>query len=353
MPSISHEPARAWVDVDLGALRANARTVAAISGARLLPMVKADGYGLGALAAVRALEPLEPWGYGVATVDEGATLRAAGIDRPIVVFSPLIPDAIPRYLAHRLRPAIDEIEALRAWLGQGSAPFHVDIDTGMSRSGFRWTGDTGWRNLLAGSAGFEGCFTHFHSAEGDPASVHRQWRRFQQLLEALPGRPPLVHVANSAAALQGNTYACDLVRPGIFLYGGGAGGPAPEPVARLRARVVSERIVRAGETVSYGGTWTAPRDTRVATLAIGYADGVPRSLSNTGVVELGGRLAPIVGRVTMDFIMVAPDVAVSRGDVATIFGGLVSLDDQARRAGTISYELLTSLGPRLPRRYHA
>ncbi len=351
MPSIAPLPERAWADVDLGALKANARTVARISGARLLPMVKANAYGLGLIPVVRALETLDPWGFGVATVDEGAELRAAGITRPIVVFTPLSPSMVSRHLEHALRPSIGDAAALAAWLGQGPGPFHLEVDTGMARSGFRWTGDTSWRELLKGAAGFEGFFTHFHSAEDDPASVHRQWQRFQHLLEALPVTPAIVHAANSAAALQGRRYAGDAVRPGIFLYGGEVGGPAPETVVRVRARVVAERIVRAGDTVSYGGSWTAPRDTRVATLAMGYADGMLRSLSNQGAVELHGHIAPVVGRVTMDFTMVATEVGVAVGDVATVYGGLVSLDDQARRAGSISYELLTSLGPRVPRRF--
>jgi len=351
MPSIANLPARAWVDIDLGALKANARTVARTSGARLLPMVKANAYGLGIIPVAQALETLDPWGFGVASIEEGAELRSAGITRPIVVFTPLSAPLIDQHLAHSLRPSIGDVAALEAWLGQGSAPFHLELDTGMSRSGFRWTADTGWRERLRGAVGFEGCFTHFHSAEDDPASVHRQWQRFHQMLEALPARPPLVHAANSAAALQGHRYAGDAVRPGIFLYGGDVGGPAPETVVRLRARVVAERIVRAGDSVSYGGSWTAPRDTRVATLAIGYADGMLRSLSNQGAVELQGHLAPVVGRVTMDCTMVATEVKVALGDVATVYGGLVSLDDQARRAGSISYELLTSLGPRVQRRY--
>jgi alanine racemase len=122
-------------------------------------------------------------------------------------------------------------------------------------------------------------------------------------------------------------------------------------VVRLQARVVATRTVRSGDSVSYGATWIAPRDTLVATLGIGYADGVPRALGNSGLVELAGRIALVVGRVTMDFTMVAPEAACAVGDVATIYGGLVSLDEQARRAGTISYELLTSIGARLPRRY--
>ncbi len=351
MPSITNPPERAWADIDLGALKANARTVARISGARLLPMVKANAYGLGAIPVVRALETLDPWGYGVATIDEGVELRTAGITRPVVVFAPLQAALVSRYLTDALRPTIGDAAALAAWLAQGSAPFHLEVDTGMSRSGFRWTGDAGWREQLREATGFEGCFTHFHSPEEDAASVHRQWQRFQQALEALPRRPALVHAANSAAALQGARYAGDLVRPGIFLFGGDAGGPAPETVVRLRAPVVATRVVRSGDSVSYGGSWIAPRDTRVATLAIGYADGMLRSLSNQGAVELHGHLAPVVGRVTMDFTMVATEVAAEPGDVATVYGGLVSLDEQARRAGSISYELLTSLGPRVTRHY--
>ncbi len=351
MPSIANPPERAWADIDLGALKANARTVARISGARLLPMVKADAYGLGVIPVVQALETLDPWGYGVATIEEGVQLRTAGITRPVVVFTPLQAALAPRYLAHALRPTIGDAPALVAWLAHGSAPFHVEADTGMARSGFPWTGDAGWREPLGEATGFEGFFTHFHSAEDDPASVHRQWQRFQQMLEALPRRPALVHAANSAAALQGARYAADLVRPGIFLFGGAAGGPAPEAVVRLRAPVVATRIVRSGDSVSYGGSWIAPRDTRVATLALGYADGMLRSLSNRGAVELHGHLARVVGRVTMDFTMVATDVAAEPGDVATVYGGIVSLDEQARRGGSISYELLTSLGQRVPRHY--
>lgn len=353
MTSIPQETARVWADVDLRALVQNARTVARISGARLLPMVKANGYGLGALAAARALEVLDPWGYGVATIEEGAELRAGGVTRPILVFTPIHQSLIPRYRAHALRAVVGDTEGLDAWLtGMGSAPFHVEVDTGMARSGFRWNADPIWRSKLSEAAGWEGIFTHFYSAETDPASVHRQWRRFQQVLDAVPRRPQLVHAANSAAALTGPTYAGDMVRPGIFLYGGLAGGTAiPQTVLRLNSRVVAVRTVRAGDTVSYGATWEAPRDTVIATLAAGYADGIPRSLGNQGRVELNGRVFPIVGRVTMDFMMLAVDGPVAVGDVATICGGLVSLDDQARHAGTISYELITGLGTRIPRRY--
>ena len=358
------ETTRAWVDVDLAALAGNARTVAAISGRRLLPMVKANGYGLGAIAVTRALEPLDPWGYGVATVEEGQTLRAAGIGRPILVVSPLLPADTQRYLAQDLRPSIGDPVALAAWRAQCDRPFHLEVDTGMSRGGVRWDDARAFevmRAALAAAAGWEGVYTHFHSAETDRHSVQVQWERFQGTLATLPRRPALVHAANSAAALRGAAYAADLVRPGIFLYGGEAGSVSPLPVASLRARVVALRTVGKGETVSYGATWRAPTATTIATLGLGYADGFPRAANDAGhpkgtrtrLIELGGSTVPVVGRVTMDLTMVAVEQTVAVGDVATVFGGMISLDQQAEAAGTISYELLTALGGRVPRRYGA
>jgi alanine racemase len=359
--TFTSETARAWVDVDLGALRANARTLAALSGSRLLPMVKANGYGLGAVAVAQALEPLEPWGYGVASVEEGASLRGAGIGRPILVVSPLLPAAVEDHLAHDLRPTIGDLSALEAWCARSARPFHVEIDTGMARAGFRWD-DAPAREAAAerlrAETGWEGVFTHFHSIDEDPASAAVQWERFQLALAAMPRRPALVHAANSAGALRGRAFAADLIRPGIYLYGGGAGGHAPAVVAALRARVVAVRRIGAGETVSYGGTWRAPADTTIATLALGYADGFLRAADAGApsrpprLIELGDRCVPVVGRVTMDMTMVdVGDAAPAPGDVATVYGGRVSLDQQAAAAGTIAYELLTALGARLPRRY--
>jgi alanine racemase len=349
--SIPDETARAWAEISLTALVANARTVAGISGARLLPMVKANGYGLGAPMVARALEAVDPWGFGVATVEEGTSLRAAGILRPILVFAPLHPSLISRYLAQDLRPTISDLAALDAWIAEGSDRFHAEVDTGMSRTGFRWDDQSGWQNRLRSAPGLEGVFTHFYAAESDSKSIDTQWERLQQVVASLSRKAILLHAANSAAALRGRAYAGDLVRPGIFLYGGDAGGPVPEPVVKLRTRVVATRQIKAGDTVSYGGTWAAPAETLIATLGIGYADGVPRSLSNSGVVEVRGKLAPVVGRVTMDYTMVSCESPCAAGDIATVYGGLVSLDQQAERAGTISYELLTSIGARLPRRY--
>jgi alanine racemase len=225
----------------------------------------------------------------------------------------------------------------------------------MGRSGIPWD-DAGSlraaRKLLGNAPGWEGIFTMFHSAERDPDATAEQWRRFQKVIAALGHRPPLVHAAASAAGAYGRLYGADLTRPGIHLYGGCVVGLDSVPVAALRTRVVATRRVSAGTAVGYDGTWVAPNQLTVATLSIGYADGVHRRLSNGGAVELLGQRVRIVGRVTMDHLMVdAGDLPVAVGDVATIFGGLVTLEEQAALAGTISYEMLTSLGPRLPRRY--
>ena len=361
--TLSPDTARAWVDVDLGALAANARTLVALTGSRLLPMVKANGYGLGAVAVARALEALDPWGFGVASVEEGSALRQAGIARPILVLSPLPIEAIDAHLAADLRPAIGDPVALEAWCARSDRPFHLEIDTGMARAGIRWTDASALARsaaLLGAAPGWEGAFTHFHSAETDPASTASQWERFQGVLNAMPRRPALVHAANSAGALCGRAYAGDLIRPGIFLYGGEAGATSPAPVASLRARVLAVRRLAPGDPVSYGATWRAARATSIATVAIGYADGLPRASAESGMarpprlVELNGALAPVVGRVTMDMTMLDVGEAVPKpGDVATIYGGRVSLDQQARASGTIAYELLTALGSRVPRRYRS
>src|SRR5690606_20743400 len=210
---------RAWVDVDLDGLVANARRVAEVSGARLLPMVKGNGYGLGAVPVARALERIEPWGYGVAAVEEARELRAAGIDRPIVLFTPALGSWLPAIRAAGVRPVLSDLDTLRRWLADsGGAPFHVSIDTGMARGGFRHADRALLAELareLEGATGYEGICTHFHSADTDPVATGRCWEDFEAVVRALGRRPPLVHAANSAAAMAGTRYAADMARPGI------------------------------------------------------------------------------------------------------------------------------------------
>ena len=347
-------PGRAWLDIHLANLVANARTVQrAAGGTPLLPMVKADAYGLGAVPVAEALESLAPWGYGVATVPEGAALRAAGIDRPIVVFTPALAGSLDAYRAHGLHAVLDDPATAAAW----EAPFHLELDTGMGRCGVRW--DDADAIARVDLPALEGVFTHFHSADTDPGSVLVQWERFARAVAPLRNRKRLIHAASSSGAWRLQE-RLDLVRPGIFLYGGrlAADLPDPQPVATLRAPVVSVRRLQPGDGVSYGHDWRADRESTIVTLGVGYADGVLRSVQDRAEVLIGGRRYPVVGRVTMDFIMVdVGDEPVRAGTLATLIGAdgaeEITVDEFAAWAGTISYEVLTGFVGRLERRYPA
>ena len=347
------------MEVDVGALVDNARAVAKIAGARLLPVVKANAYGVGAVSISTALEQLDPWGYGVATLEEGAELRAAGITRPILVFMPARAQLFDDYDRYQLTPALGSAGSLLEWTTRGDRPFHIEIDTGMGRAGVRWD-EVDELGAALDTPSFEGCYTHFHSAERTDGSAERQVERFVEAVGRLPRRPALLHAANSAAALRGKQFAFDMVRPGIFLYGGvgAAGLEEPRPVVSIRARVLSVRRLRKGESVSYNASWVAPRDTVVATLGIGYADGVRRDIGLSGKahVLLRGRRCPIVGVVQMDMALVeSGTVEVQVGDVATLIGEdakqRVTLAEFASWSGELAHEVLTGLGPRLPRSY--
>jgi alanine racemase len=356
---MQRELTRAWVEIDLGALRRNAAAMAA-RGGQLLPMIKADAYGLGAIQAARVLETLDPWGYGVATVAEGAELRQSGIERPILIATPLLGEDLPEAHRWRLTPSLGRPEEISRWKSLGGGEWHLSIDTGMSRAGIRWDDVESVRELAA-SFPPEGAFTHFHSAALDAASVIEQRTRFEEAVSRLPARPRLLHAENSAALERLSSTRWDLVRPGVFLYGVGSGEGSlvvPEPVAHVRARVVDLRAVLPGETVSYDATFAVqgPAPRRIATLTIGYADGYRRSLSNCGTVLIRGAAAPVAGRVTMDMTMVdVTRIECEIGDVATLIGRdgeqLLDMVSVAERAGISPYELLTGLRGRLARVY--
>jgi alanine racemase len=349
--------ARAWVEVHLAALVENARTMARAAGTRLLPVVKANAYGVGAVAVSRALEPLDPWGYGVATIEEGAELRDAGITRPILVFMPPRAQLFDEYDRLQLTPALGDAGSILEWTTRGEHPFHLEIDTGMGRSGVRWD-EVDELGEAVDTPSLQGCYTQFHSADRADGSAERQLEQFLSAVERLPRRPALLHVANSAAALRGKRFAFDLVRPGVFLYGGapGEGLPQPSPVVSVRARVLSVRRVRQGESVSYNASWVAPHDTVVATLGVGYADGIRRLLGGEASVLLRGKRCPVVGLVTMDMTLVETGtLEVQVGDTATIVGEdakqRITLEEFAAWSGELQREFLTGLGARLPRVY--
>ncbi|HEV7387961.1 MAG TPA: alanine racemase [Gemmatimonadaceae bacterium] len=355
---MKHSLTRARIEIDLGALRRNGAAIARRAGVPLLPMIKADAYGLGAEAAVRALDPLEPWGYGIATVGEGEELRRLGVTRPIVVFTPLLAKDLTRARAARLTPTLGFPSEIEAWRDAGGGPWHLSIDTGMSRAGIPWREVRSILPLVESFAP-EGAFTHFHSAELADGSLEIQQERFRGAIAALPSRPRLLHAANSAAIAREGRSQWDLVRPGIFLYGVGSGSSAaiqPENVVNLRAPIVEIRNLEAGDTVSYDATHRVERPARVATLAVGYADGYPRALSESGSVLVEGTVAPIAGLVTMDMTMI--DVTTIRcavGDAVTLIGRagstVLTVERVADQAGMSPYELLTGLRSRVERAY--
>lgn len=347
---------RAWVEIDLGALRRNGATIARHAGVPILPMIKADAYGLGAVAATRALESLAPWGYGVATVVEGRALRAAGIARPIVVFTPLLSDDFAAAREARLTPVLGSASSVVAWAAAGGGAWHLGIDTGMARAGIRWD-RVGEVIDAVRSHPPEGACTHFHSAH-DSGATQLQRERFASAVAALPRRPAVLHAENGPAVERLTSRSeFDVVRPGIFLYGVDSGARlTASPVIAVRARVVELRELSAGESVSYEATWRADGPRVVATLAIGYADGYRRALSSVGEVLLGGARRRVTGLVTMDMTMV--DVTGARcapGDLATLVGAdggdCLTVAAVAERARLSAYELLTGLRGRLERVY--
>jgi alanine racemase len=329
-------------------------------------MVKADAYGVGMERVVRALRPLGPWGFGVATTAEGRALRRMGWDGPVVVFEPTLPSDLASLVEERLEPVIPGIEALVACAQSQDGeplPVHLEVDTGMGRLGVGWESAASWAPEVAsvlgrGAVKLVGTMSHFHSADRPGGATATQWSRLQDALEAMRASgvdPGLVHAANSAGAMLHAGMEADLVRPGIYLYGGGDWEPEAAPVVSVRARVLAVRDVPAGATVSYGATWTAAHGARLATLGIGYGDGLRRELSNQGRALLRGVSAPIRGVVCMDTVVV--DVTgrgdVRPGDVATLLGSdggaSIRLAEMAGLCDTIDYEILTGLGDRLPR----
>ena len=360
---------RAWVEVQAGALLRNASTLRQVVGpdALLIPMVKADAYGLGLSEAVRILETADPWGFGVATLAEGLELRRLGVVSPVLVVSPLPPASTEAAVEAGMQLGVSSPEALRLVTEAAervgrAVDIHVEVDTGIGRAGFDWKDARGWKhdldNAINGGARWVGAYTHLHSADEDPQTVLQQWGRFQEALSELSVPDSvLIHVVNSAGALRLPELAASAIRTGIFLYGGraGTGLQAPEPVVSVHTRVVHIRQAHAGDTVGYGATYQAEAKEQWASLAIGYGDGIPRLLGNRGSVLIRGCRAPIIGRISMDITVVnISDIAnISLGDVATLIGSdkgeQITVDDVAEQADTIGYEILTGLSARLPR----
>lgn len=362
------------MEIRSSALKRNYRRIRTIvgSGPGILPVVKANGYGLGMRRVVETLEPLGPWGYGVETVEEGMALGSFGIDRPVLVMAPVPPSEVDLAVAAGMRLSISSPDAVgdvtRAARRAGCrAHIHVEIDTGMGRAGFDWRRADEWGACLHaahdGEIEWEGVYTHFHSAaDFGSRAIFEQVERFRAAVGELRRRNPgrrMEHVCNSSALVRSPELAGDLVRPGIFLYGARRwpGVEDPESVVTVRSRIVLVRDVPAGTTLGYGATYTSSRHERWATVAIGYGDGIPRALGSGGEVIVGGRRVPIIGRISMGMTVVditgVPGPSAGVGAQVTIVGEdggeRITLTDVARVSGTITHEILTRLSPRLPR----
>jgi alanine racemase len=365
----------AWVEVDLDKLRSNIAKLRSCvpGGTKMMAVVKAQGYGTGAEMAARTAIDSGVDMLAVARVAEGIHLRQVGIKHPILNFgypadkeiepaleNDLINTIYNLDIAEKLQSAAAKINSI--------AKVHINIDTGMGRIGIR-TEDVEQvisKILQMKNLKIEGLYSHFPSSDEDDKSFsHSQIATFRSMVERIGKmleEKPLLHMATTAAILMVPESHFDMVRPGIGLYGAYGSDSIPrdaglELVAALKARVGHVKRVAAGTSISYGRQFVASEPTTIATLPIGYGDGVDRRLSNKGEVIIQGKRFPIVGRVTMDQIMidVGDDVEVKIGDVATLMGRNgnkeITADDIAQLIGTIANEVLTSLGVRLPRVY--
>lgn len=367
-------PRNAWVEIDLDALAHNVRALRSATPppARFMAVVKADGYGHGAVEVSRRVLQAGAQRLGVATVAEAIELREAGIEAPLQVLSEPPAEAAALLVRHDIVSTVATREfadalSKTAMRAERPAVCHLKVDSGMNRIGFRAeeAGDAAvWLRDLPGLV-FEGIFTHFATADtpGD-WEFGRQLERFERAVEDVSAewvRPPLVHAANSAATILHPETHLDMVRCGIAMYGL---HPSPatygaidlRPAMSVKARVSQVKRVGIGEGVSYGFTWHAAGPTTIATLPLGYADGVHRVLSNQMPVLIGGRRCRQVGRICMDQLMVeVPDGAVRQGDLAVIVGSqggdAIGMDELSGLAGTINYELACGFAMRMDRRF--
>jgi alanine racemase len=362
------------VEISLSAIEANVGVACRLAAtARLMAVVKADAYGHGAVPVAETVLRAGATWLGVATPEEGALLREAGIRSPILVLGPTPPDQAELSVIHGLDQCVTDptqVEALdRAAEARGGiVAAHLKVDTGMGRVGVAPREVRRLAERIGALRGVRlvGLMTHFAEAEAEePAFTREQLTRFLEAEGALREagiRVPLLHAANSAALLYHPAARLNLVRPGILLYGCHPGRPRPgdpvlRPALRFRTAISQVKVLPAGASVSYGRMFVAPREMRVATLPVGYADGLSRLLSNRGQVLIRGRRAPIVGRVCMDMTMVdVTDLAEVRpGDEVVLIGRQgedeITADLHAAWQGTISYEVLCRIGPRVPRVY--
>lgn len=363
----------AWLDIHLSAITENTRRVRRHLGPRasVLAVMKANAYGHGLLpSAMAALRGGAAW-LGVAVLDEALELRDNGVTAPVLLMGAPLPDDAGEIVAAAVSQVVSTREAVEAFSRAAVAQsreigLHLKIDTGMARVGADPAEAVGLAALIAGLPGvrLEGVCTHFATSDEDAAFLAYQAETFQtvvQRLEAEGLRPPWAHAANSGAVQNAPDTRFNLARPGLLVFGCPPvrdAKPDLLPALEWKARVTQVRAMPKGRAVGYGLTRRLERDSRLAVVPLGYADGWPRSLSNRGRCIIGGEWAPVMGRVSMDQFLAdvtdSPNVAV--GDEVVLVGEQgdrrQTVDDVAYAAGTITHEILTGLSLRLPRVYH-
>jgi alanine racemase len=365
-----------WVDVELSALAHNFRQLKRrlAPKTRVLAVVKANGYGHGLIPSARAAINSGAVMLGVSSLEEGVELRHAGIETPVLVLGTLFPFENFRVLFEKkLTPTIASVDAARALSAQcrrrrQKIAIHLKIDTGFGRIGTSVSNAVRFMEQTATLPGLviEGVFTHFSSSDVDAAYTRGQAQAFWKVIRSVATRgirPSMVHLANSSAILRFPETHGTLVRPGLALYGAYPYARADKavqlrPMLTWKTRIIFLKSIPKGFSLSYARTWKASRASRVATLAVGYADGYPRILSNRSDVLIKGRRAPVIGRVTMDMMMV--DVtgipACRVGDEAVLIGAQgghrIAAEELAQKAQTNVYEILSRIAPRVPRIYH-
>ncbi|HXC54513.1 MAG TPA: alanine racemase [Rhizomicrobium sp.] len=364
MSNPDFEAARLTVRLD--AVAANYRVCQRLAGpAAVAGVVKADGYGLGAVPVARALAGAGCDTFFVARLEEGVSLRKAVPHARIFVLDGAAPDTVPALIESRLTPVLNSLAEIAGWSAAARSTgaeleAAIHIDTGMNRLGL--PGDE--LSLLASEAGkrLAGLrvvlwLSHLACADDPAARMNAvQLDRFRTALAMLPPAP--ASFASSGGVLLGKDYAFDMVRPGIGLYGGNVQNAPQNPfavAAVLTARVLQIRRIDRGDSVGYGASFRARRPTLIATVAAGYADGLMRAIGNRGAAAIAGKRVPIVGRVSMDLVTLdvtdIPPASLSTDTDVEFFGDTISLEAMAEAAGTAAYEILTSLTPRVPRRY--
>lgn len=348
-----------WAEIDLGAIRHNVGELRRRlpAGCRLIAVVKADGYGHGARPVARAVLEAGAWGLGVSTPEEALELRDLGEPERLLIMGGLAPSRCADAAATGCAVMCyseEMVELLEAAVrGRPRLSVHLKVDTGMGRLGCTPREAPALASRISASSRLRlaGTMTHFASSESDPDFTWLQFERFQEALGGFCVDPGIRHASNSGAILRHPEMALDAVRPGLAVYG--FVGDGLRPALTLRAMVTRVQDVLPGQSVGYGRAWFAERPSRIATVAIGYEDGMMRSRSSQGEVVVKGIRAPVVGRVSMDAITV--DVSevpgIETGDVVTLIGDGITADEVADWSGTISHEVLTSLGNRVARTY--